>query len=311
MEVYKLPELNMKLCETVGDAAQQVFKECAAHLFINFERFRDNHDEASLMQIRIGMRRTRVAMQIFKPIIPPEIQKRITREFRYFGNLLGEARDMDVFLSGMLDENCPLEEMKADYAHLRYHAELMREDEYQIIEQELMGGRFEKTFKRFDKWRLSDWSSHLGRTGNKLLSSPLKPFVLDVLEDGRMNLLSKGAYIEERSTQELHRVRKYVKRCRYHLRFFSSLIHEGKLNEGYDILVEMQDTLGHVNDVKEGMLLLSRLSADVKAEHVANILTLMSVKINAASDQVADQLHAFQQSWHRFEDYAIQSDDLL
>ncbi|MBO6827640.1 MAG: CHAD domain-containing protein, partial [Sneathiella sp.] len=222
MEVYKLPELDLTKADTVGEAAQQIFKECAAHLHINFERFRDKQDEASLMQIRIGMRRTRVAMQIFRPLVAPEILKRTVREFRYFGTLMGEARDMDVFLSGMLDETCPQEKMEADYAHLRYYAYLMRDDEYQVIEQELTGGRFEKAFKNFEKWRKSDWKKHLGRSGLKLLDSPLKPFALEVIEHGRMNLLHKGAYIEERSTEELHKVRKYVKRCRYHLRFFSS-----------------------------------------------------------------------------------------
>jgi len=311
MEVYKLPELNLTRADTVGDAAQQIFKECAAHLHINFERFHETQDEASLMQIRIGMRRTRVAMQIFRPLVAPETLKRTIREFRYFGSLLGDARDMDVFLSGMLDETCPQEKMEADYAHLRYYAYLMRDDEYQVIEQELTGGRFEKAFKNFEKWRQSDWKKHLGRSGMKLLDSPLKPFALEVIEHGRMNLLHKGAFIEERSTEELHKVRKYVKRCRYHLRFFSSLIQPEKLNEGYDVLVAMQDTLGHVNDMKEGMQILSRLIADVNAEHVSNILQLMSVKISEASGSVADNLHEFQKNWHRYEDYTVAEKDLI
>ncbi len=308
---YKLPDLDLSEDETVEAAAKRIFKECSLHLRMNFDRFSVNRDEPALMQIRIGMRRTRVAMRVFRQIIHPEVQTKFTREYRYFGALLGEARDLDVFLAGILNEDCPLPDLEESYEELRLHALAMREEEYEVIEREIMGGRFEHQMEVFDYWRKEDWSKRLGRSGKRLLTSPLRPFAVEIIEDGRQDLLSRGASIEELSTEELHRVRKFVKRSRYHLRFFSSLFQQDKIDQGYDILVEMQDSLGHVNDVKEGLRLMGQLGAVVRADHIANILLLMAEKISEAGEEVEGHLAGFADLWHRYEDFNISEKDLL
>ena len=310
-DTYKLPDLDLTSDQTVEEAAKRIFKECSLHLRMNFDRFSVERDEAALMQIRIGMRRTRVAMRIFRQIIHPETQTRFTREYRYFGNLLGEARDMDVFLAGMLNEECPLPELEDSYQELRYHALAMREEEYDVIEREIMGGRFALQMKNFDKWRKGDWHSRLGRSGRKKLEAPLRPFAIEVIEDARSDLLRRGASIEDLSTGELHQVRKFVKRARYHLRFFSSLFQQEKIDQGYDILVAMQDYLGHVNDVKEGLRLMGLLGGEVRADHISNILLLMAEKVSEAGEEVEKHLSDFTRHWHQYEDYMITEEDLL
>ncbi len=308
---YKLPDLDLKEDACVEEAAKRIFRECSLHLRMNFDRFSLNRDEAALMQIRIGMRRTRVAMRVFKSIIHPEIQTKFKREYRYFGALLGEARDMDVFLAGMLNEECPLPDFEDAYEELRHRAIIMREEEYAVIDREIMGGRFARQLDAFDHWREEEWSRRLGRLGCNMLSAPLGPFALGVIENGRQTLLSRGASIEELSTAELHRVRKFVKRSRYHLRFFSSLFDQEKIDKGYDLLVSMQDNLGYVNDVREGLLLMGALGGEVQADHIANILLLMAEKISDAGEEVQSHLEEFTILWHRYETFEMLETDLV
>jgi CHAD domain-containing protein len=305
MEPYKLPPLDLSQEQDVQSAARKIFKECSAHLLMNFERFRDFQDEASLMQIRIGMRRTRVALQVFSQIVPPDIQNQLRQDFRYFGNLLGEARDMDVFLRVFLSGKSPKKKLKESFVHMRERALIIRAREYLMIETEFKGGHFENVFQQFEDWRNSDWARYLGDSDQKVLTQPVQPFVLDVIDKGRAKLLVKGASIDERSTEELHKVRKYVKRCRYHLRFFASLIQPEKIETGYDILVQMQDSLGHVNDVKEGMRQFSNLIDVVKAEHVADMVKIVAHKLQDSGQSVADHLILFQSLWHQYEKYTI------
>ncbi|MFT6557798.1 CHAD domain-containing protein [Sneathiella sp.] len=310
-DAYKLPPLDLRDATTVEAAARRIFKECSVHLRTNFERFVVHEDEPSLMQIRIGMRRTRVAMRVFRQIIHPEVLKNFSREYKYFGRLLGEARDMDVFLRGILSEDCPLDGLEDAYEELRHHALIMREKEYKLIAVEIRGGRFAMQLENFDNWRNEDWSKRLGRTGQKILSAAVREFALEVIEDGRQEMLSRGASIEELSTQELHKVRKFIKRSRYHLRFFASLIAAEKRHQGYDILVKMQDSLGHVNDVKEALRLMGILGGEVRADHIANILLLIAEKISEAGEEVQEHLSEFTTLWHRYEEFVITQDDLL
>lgn len=307
---YKLPDLDLASDFDVETAAKHLFSECSHHLWRNFKRYSKYKDEASLMQIRIGMRRTRVAMRSFRFIIHPEIYKNFYREFRYFGNLLGEARDLDVFLNGMLSETCSHEGMETVYSELRHLALERRDYEYSLDQREITGGRFESQLSALDEWRKSDWSQHLGRMGASLLKGSVNSFALKVIEKGRLNLLSRGAFIDELSSEELHTVRKYVKRSRYHLRFFSSLFDHAKMREGYDLLVQMQDSLGHINDVKEGLILLSQLGGEVRADHMSDTLRLIAAIVANAGEEVEEHLKVFATLWHRYEEYDVTEAEL-
>lgn len=309
-DIYKLPTLDLTNDVDVETAAKHLFRECSHHLELNYKRYCDQKDEAALMQIRIGMRRTRVAMKAFRFIIHPETYKNFYRELRSLGQLLGYARDMDVFLKDMLREPCSHAGLEKVHAELRTLANVRREDEYRLNQREIMGGRFEAQLQAMEEWRTSDWSLHLGRMGTTFLKEPVNSFALKVMEKGRLNLLSRGAYIDELSSDELHTVRKYVKRSRYHLRFFASLFDSRKMTEGYDLLIQMQDSLGHINDVKEGLKLISELGGEVRADNISDTLRLMSAIIANAGEEVESHLKTFKNLWHRYEEFDVTEADL-
>lgn len=309
-KIYKLPNLDLSGDFDVESAAKHLLGQCAGHLNQNFQRYCENKNEAALMQIRIGLRRTRVAMKTFKKVISPAIYKDCKNEFRYFGRLLGEARDLDVILRGMLEETCPVKGLEVAYEELRSRTQRMRDDEYSKNHKELTNGKFEDHLRFFEQWRNSDWSQHLDPTRAALLKSPVDVFAFDVIEDGKIKLLKRGASIDALSTDELHTLRKYVKRCRYHLRFFSSLFGPEKISEGYQLLVQMQDNLGYVNDVREGLKLMSCLSGEVRADHISNTLRLMAAIVQKAGDEVESHLDSFALLWQRYEAYDITRADL-
>ncbi|TNE33361.1 MAG: CHAD domain-containing protein, partial [Alphaproteobacteria bacterium] len=242
-EVYKLPDIDLSENPDVETSAKLIFRESADHLKTNFRQFRKDGDPGALMQIRIGVRRIRVALYIFRTIIPKETRRTFNREFRYFGNLLGDARNMDVFLDGMLSLETGKKEFRDIAAEIRKCGEALREDEYDIVTQEISGGHFARTLKEFEKWLDGNWATKLGRAARRVLKGPVAPFALKVIEEGGIELLNQGADVAHLSAAELHDLRKYVKRSRYHLRFFASLIDEAKIQQGFNLLVQMQDCL--------------------------------------------------------------------
>lgn len=308
--IYKLPNLELSRDFDVEAAAKYLLEQCAHHLRDNFQRYCENKDEAVLMQIRIGMRRIRVVMKAFKRVIKPAIYKDYKKEFRYFGRLLGEARDLDVILRGMLEDSCPVKDLEVAYEELRSRTQQMRDDEYNKNHQELTNGKFEDQLRSFEQWRSGDWFRHLDPTGAALLKSPVDGFAIDVIKKGKRKLLKHGAFIDALSVDELHTLRKYVKQSRYHLRFFSSLFDHEKISDGYQLLAQMQDSLGYVNDVREGLKLMTSLSSEVRADHISNTLRLMAVIVQKAGEEIESHLDSFSLLWHRYETFEITYDDL-
>ncbi|MBO0332056.1 CHAD domain-containing protein [Sneathiella sp. CAU 1612] len=309
-KVLKLSHIDLVGSMDVETAAKVIFRGCALHLRENFRQFKEEGDSMALMQIRIGVRRMRVALYIFRSIIPKEVRSNFNREFRYFGNLLGDARNMDVFLNSTLMPEIKTKDFKKVSKELLRLGEIFRAEEYDIIIHEISGGHFERLSKSFDKWLQGNWSTKLGRSARKIMSSPIAPFALNAIEEGGIELLNRGADVENLSADELHDLRKYIKRTRYHLRFFSSLFRQEKIDEGYDLLVRMQDYLGHINDVKEGMIILSQLSAAIRADYFAETLRFNARVYGDASKEVEHNLAEFRALWRKFEDFTIDKKDL-
>ncbi len=309
--VQKLSIIPLDGSMDVETAAKTVFAGCTAHLNMNFHRFRETGDAMALMQMRIGMRRMRVALQIFRAVIPKGVRSTFNRECRYFGDLLGEARNMDVFLNGVLRPDTEKPAFRKVSRELLRAGEATRAREYDLITHEIAGGHFERLAKSFDKWLASDWSDKLGRSGRALLREPIAPFALKVIEEGNIELLNRGADVGALSVGELHDLRKYVKRSRYHLRFFASLFREDKIAEGFALLIPMQDYLGLINDVKEGIVILGRLSASIRSDCFAETLRFNAHVYADASDHAAENYAAFLALWRRYETYTLGADDLL
>ena len=309
-EFIKLPKIDLSENPDIETAAKRIFSESIQHLRDNFTRFQKNGDAGALMQIRIGMRRIRVAIAVFRQVIPGDVRTRYNREFRYFGNMLGEARNMDVFMDVMLSDKMAKKSLKKAGKELRRHAGSVRSDEYEVIRREISGGHLESVLKGFDKWLKSNWQSKLGKAACNLLGKPVAPFAISVINEGSIELLNQGAETEHLSASELHDVRKYAKRARYHLRFFSSLFADEKVQEGFAILVQMQDCLGHINDVKEGQVLLGQLSEDVRADYFADVLRYNAKVIRQAADNIDGYLTEFADLWQRYEAYTVDETDL-
>ncbi|OUR78812.1 hypothetical protein A9Q83_06325 [Alphaproteobacteria bacterium 46_93_T64] len=311
MDIYKLPALDLSDAADVEAAAKLIFQESLAHLRINFDHFVKSKDEAALMQLRIGMRRTRVALRLFREIIPIETRKKFSREFRHFGKMFGNARDMDVFLRGMLKEDHVHLEMQTEYERLRVLAQSLRTSEYERIHAEITAERFEDLLSAFTSWHQQNWSLDLDTSGEALLQGNLGSFAVGSIATAKKEFLEKGAVIENCSTEELHKIRKYVKRARYYLRFFSSLLDRSKIDEGYGLLAQMQDDLGHVNDVKDGLRLTSKLCAEVPAIHISRSLKLCAVLIENAGHEVEAHLLSYQEHYKPYESFVITELDLL
>ena len=84
---------------SAAEAFQIVALSCLDHAIANARAVREGETEG-IHQMRVGLRRLRAAISLFKELLPgPEIEK-IKTELKWLTEQLGPARDFDVLIEG-------------------------------------------------------------------------------------------------------------------------------------------------------------------------------------------------------------------
>ena len=237
--------------------------------------------------------------------------KKFKGEFKYFGKRFGPARDLDELLFGMLEEKCAYPELSKAHEELRAVIQQERAQEYSKLGAELAKGRLASLLISFDEWLKEDWSENVTPDMQKIMKADIGPFAIEVIGRGQQKLFKKAASLDEKSVSELHKIRKYVKRCRYHLRFFSTLFDDTRMQEGLSALVSLQNNLGAINDVSIGLALMAKFSVQIQAEHLPDCLSLIAAEGNKASVDTKTHLSDVQKRLDAYQNFALSDADLL
>src|SRR4051812_6350129 len=88
---------------TAAAAFQAIGRACLHQLLSNERVLRETRGPEAVHQMRVAMRRLRAAMSLFKAMLADERQDAIRSELRWIANVLGAARDLDVFMADVLD----------------------------------------------------------------------------------------------------------------------------------------------------------------------------------------------------------------
>ena len=82
---------------TTDDAVRQITRTCVRQISGNAELFRSSKGPRALHQVRIGIRRLRATLRVFRPAVDPVRAGAITSECGWLARELELARDIDVF----------------------------------------------------------------------------------------------------------------------------------------------------------------------------------------------------------------------
>jgi triphosphatase len=82
---------------TTGQAFRAIGFSCLQHFAANADAI-DHGDPEGVHQMRVGLRRLRAAISLFKELIKPPDSPHIKSELKWLTEQLGAARDIDVFL---------------------------------------------------------------------------------------------------------------------------------------------------------------------------------------------------------------------
>jgi CHAD domain-containing protein len=208
-------------------------------------------DADSIHQMRIAARRIRVALKLFKDMLPEDAVKRFNREFRWFARALGSVRDLDVYTENFreyLQAGSGGDATAGAHVHELGGYELsLRRARSQARNNlgEVFGGeRFATLLTSFEALLAGAPSpGALRRWRSFRICDGAPPY----LEAEIKRLLKRGRKVDCHAPAErLHRLRIEAKRLRYDLEFFAELY--PALGKAAKSAKRLQDLLGEFQD---------------------------------------------------------------
>ncbi len=199
-------------------------------------------DPEGVHQARVGVRRMRSALSIFKPALDPVFFAWAKSELSWLQTSLGPARDLDVFLEETLE---PLNRRFGSddtLISVTKTAQAARDAAYRQASETLQSARYSEILMRLEGWLLEidkadDKNVSLLEFAARNLDKRLKR----VLKDGG----KKPSKLEEAF---LHPLRIDLKKLRYAAAFFRNLHAEKSAKPYVRQLGAIQDCLGGLND---------------------------------------------------------------
>jgi len=253
-----------------ADSAEAVFlrivRSCLAQISGNERGVVNSDNPESVHQMRVGLRRLRSALDIFRSLIacPPPLQE----EIKWIAGELGPARDWEVLAHTTLPEvfDAAPEDVSADavLAAANEAATAARQRAVRAVDSE----RYTRLVLTLSHWLGSaDWRHGLVEAQRAVLTSPAGQFAQTTLHARHRKLLKRGRGMAKLDMQRRHRARIAAKKLRYATEFFETLFAADSLRRYRNQLSNLQEDLGWRNDMAVADSLLRRLVAE--QQHLA------------------------------------------
>ena len=234
-----------------------VLGECLRHLTANQPAAERGRDAEGVHQMRVGARRLRSALRLFDARLPPRAAHALSSELRWLAGELGRARDLDVFLGETLGPILAGRPEDAGLATWRDAAEAARAEAYAAVRTALASPRYALLVLRLGRVVEAPLFRRAGRaTTREARAQPEARRLLRHLA-GRMHDLGKR--LDQLSAHDLHRLRIRTKRLRYASELLGPLFDGKAPARTARRLAELQDALGHLNDLTNAEALAGQL----------------------------------------------------
>jgi CHAD domain-containing protein len=238
---------------TLAEILQRLIWSCLLHLQANLRGATASDDPEYLHQMRVALRRLRVALRMTARFRADEQLAELSEEIAALGVSLGCIRDWDVFIAGTLE---PMRERMPGDAGLQAllaaseqrramcHLELHGEEEARELQRLIL---------RFALWMNGPYWSRRDKNGPR-------DFAARLLRKLSRRFAAAAQRIDPPEAARLHALRICAKKLRYGSEFFAPLYGRRSADDYLAALGRVQDVLGLINDVAVAHRLLDGLA---------------------------------------------------
>lgn len=213
-------------------------------------------DAEGVHQMRIGVRRLRTAISLFKDLLAGAQTEAMKSELKWLTGELGPARELDVFVKRVVNQNQDgnasgpsLGAVAADFSKRRGRA-------LERAAEAVASPRFRKLVLDAAAWTaIGEWTRNENELKSSMRERPVADAASEELSRRTKNILKQGGHLAELDAQHLHKLRIRVKKLRYATEFFADAFPSAKksVRRRRKFVVKlkaMQDALGDINDIR-------------------------------------------------------------
>ena len=282
---------------TALQGLRHIILGCVAHMQANEQGVLDADDAEYLHQLRVGLRRLRSCIGLFRFVAPKRSYAGLVDELRWLSGELGPARDWDVYV----EETLPaLRKAVPAIDALQSAVQSLRAQYGERARQAVSSSRYARLLLQLaQRCNLDDFGL-VPEHGKKriALDAPLGEFAKKVLRKRHRRLRRHGGALLEMSAEARHGVRIEAKKLRYAAEFFGSLYAVEKVAAYVDALRDLQDTLGILNDAAQ----TERLTEEAARAHAQSAdAQIVAAVCEWETARTERELKRYDKRWRAFE----------
>ena len=304
----QLPELPGDV--TLRDAIVPIARSCLAQIGDNAALAFEGIEPEGVHQMRVGLRRMRALVVLFRRELPSARLGRLRGPLRWLAGLLGEVRDLDVFLEDRIEPLVRRRSADGALQGLRAEAIALREERRLVLREALRSRRHAHLMLELGHWVASLEELDLaGPPPSEKLVGRADAFAEIALArlDRKARKLADAALTGPSSAR--HDLRIALKKLRYGCEFFRSLYSSKNASKEASKdakrylrrLSRLQDLLGSQNDIDTAERLLQVLLDRCAPERAIEFARAAGFIEGFAVREQERAMRKFSERWLRFE----------
>jgi triphosphatase len=248
-------------------------------------------------QTRVGLRRLRAALGLFKPLLPSAFSSHFNEEARWLGSMLAPVRDWDVFLSESLTPfltRLPTDPGLSELARLAAEA---RDRAAEAMSDALRSSRclaFHVELELAIQRRV--WREQAVTETAASLFAPIGEIAPDLIDRLWRGVRRDGKRLSTGGPEASHDLRKKIKKLRYSIEFFGELYSKRDVKGYLADLAQMQQRLGVANDATVAQALTAQL---VRGHPTAALVRIEGFIAGWLAHQWGDAPPDAEEGWRR------------
>lgn len=257
--VEHTPPFDLKPDMTVEESLQRIGRGCLTMLLRN-EAVALADVPEGVHQIRVAVRRLRSVVAAVKRMLPPEQFAWVSRDLKWAADVLGPARNWDVFSGSLLAPVRSALRTQQDLEGLSRVSEQKRQAAHEGANAAIRSPRYTAALLNLSQWFASrSWRNQPVAEQSALLTAPIAAVAPPLIERRYKKVKKAAGGFAELTLEQRHEFRIAVKKLRYTIEVFKDLFERENVDKLIRLLKPLQDDLGYANDVRMANQLLADL----------------------------------------------------
>jgi inorganic triphosphatase YgiF len=296
-QASKASDISLNSDDRAIEALRAIIEETLGHLLVNQPAALAG-DPEGVHQVRVAVRRIRSALRLFSSHLEQHATRLFEDELRRAGQTIGEARDWDVFCDEILPQVSEIPEARKLGEMMKAPAEARRAAAHKTCVRQLQDPTFRALVLGLAAW-IEEGREDSGRVGDDRLKRDIGEIARNLLDRLDAKAMKRGRAVRtDALPEDLHPLRKSLKKVRYSVEFLESIFPAKKAKRFLRHLEELQEALGEINDAAMATRLAEGLAADKHLELALSVAAISLSQGRAAQDAKK----ALEKTWQAYSD---------